>query len=70
MLPKLLPKTISSCIFSKSGLICLIFISVFIWDSGFDPLVTIVGLMGYAQSIGLIYIFEKQKIEQHSKQED
>jgi len=39
----------------------------FVWDSGFDPLVTIVGLMGYVQSIGLIYIFEKQKIEQHSK---
>jgi len=33
-------------------------------------LVTIVGLMGYVQSIALIYIFEKQKIEQRSKQED
>ena len=70
MLPKLLPKTISSCIFSKSGLICFFFVLVFIWDSGFDPLVTIVGLMGYVQSIAVIYIFEKQKIEQQTKQED
>ena len=70
MLPKLLPKTISSCIFSKSGLICFFFVLVFIWDSGFDPLVTIVGLMGYVQSIGLIYIFEKQKAEEHLKQEE
>jgi len=70
LLPKLLPKTISSCIFSKSGLFCFFFVLVFIWDSGFDPLVTIVGLMGYVQSIALIYIFEKQKIEQRSKQED
>ena len=67
---KSLLKTISTCIFSKSGLICFFFILVFIWDSGFDPLVTIVGLMGYVQSIGLIYIFEKQKIEEHSKQKD
>ena len=70
MLPKLLSKTISSCIFSKSGLICFFFVLVFIWDSGFDPLVTIVGLMGYVQSIAVIYIFEKQKIEQQTKQED
>ena len=53
-----------------SGLFCFFFVLVFIWDSGFDPLVTIVGLMGYVQSIALIYIFEKQKIEQRSKQED
>ena len=66
MLPKLLPKTISSCIFSKSGLICFLFISVFIWDSGFDPLVTIVGLLGYVQSIGLIYVFDKAKKDQES----
>ena len=66
MLPKLLPKTISSCIFSKSGLICFLFISFFIWDSGFDPLVTIVGLLGYAQSIGLIYVFDKAKKDQES----
>ena len=42
------------------------FISVFIWDSGFDPLVTIVCLMGYAQSMGLIYIFDKAKKDQDS----
>ena len=61
MLPKLSLKTISSCIFSKSGLICFFFVLAFIWDSGFEPLVTIVGVMGYIQSIALIYIFEKEK---------
>ena len=61
---KLSLKTISSCIFSWSGLICFLFISVFIWDSGFDPLVTIVGLMGYGQTIALIYIFDKADRDQ------